>query len=67
MLVSTVMSEGEAKKRTVNGVPRSLLLRPEQDGRLNRLLEAVEMNRNEFVKLCADKMTPNDVRDLQKR
>ncbi len=68
MLVSTVMSDGKArKKRTVNGIPRSLLLTKQQDERLNKLLAAVGMNRNEFVKLCASKMTPDDVQMLVDR
>lgn len=50
-----------------NRIYRSLLFTREQDRRMNRLLEAVDMNRNALVRLVAEKMTPDDVDMLRKR
>lgn len=58
----------EAKRRkTVNGVSRSLLLPKQLDERLNRLCEATGHNRNSLVKLVAAKMRPSDVQALEER
>ena len=50
-----------------NGIHRTVLLTPAQDARLNRLLEATGLNRNAFVRLCVEKLTPTDVDELQRR
>lgn len=58
----------EAKRRkTVNGVSRSLLLPKQLDERLNRLCEATGHNRNSLVKLFAAKAKPSDVQELERR
>lgn len=50
-----------------NGIHRSILLTKEQDDRLNRLLVATGMNRNAFVRLCIEQLTPDVVREMQRR
>lgn len=67
MLAFSVMSDGEVrpKKRTVNGVTRSLLLTKPQDERLNRLVGAFPgLNRNQLVRLVAEKARPEDIQML---
>lgn len=59
-------AEGKRKK-TVNGVTRSLLLPKPIDDRLNRLCEATGENRNSLVKLVAETMTPTDVEVFRAR
>lgn len=56
-----------ARKKTVNGITRSLLLTQEQDRRLEWLCQETEMNRNALVRLVAEQMTPREVRELAAR
>lgn len=51
----------ETKSRTRTGIVRTVLLRPEQDEALNRLLEEIGMNRNQLVRLIAEKATWSDI------
>lgn len=58
--------------KTQTGKIRSVLLTEAQDDRLeNKLLPALAglgvQNRNQFFRLCAEKMTPSDVRTLLER
>lgn len=55
------------RKKTVNGVTRSLLLTKEQDDRLDWLCQETELNRNALVRLVAEQMTPREVRVLADR
>jgi len=59
------------RTKTVNGQTRSVIFTQEQDDRLNRLIEAAGdygvKNRNQLLRLVADKMTPSDVRSLVDR
>ncbi len=50
-----------------NGIHRSVLLTKEQDDRLNRLLAATGMNRNAFVRLCIEQLTPAQIAEMQRR
>lgn len=52
-------------KRT--GKNRSVLLRPEQDDALTRLIEETGINRNQIFRLVATRMTPLDVTELLTR
>lgn len=40
------------------------MLTPERDERLNRLCEALEMNRNRLISEIAEKATPNQLREI---
>lgn len=60
-------AEPSKRRKTVNGVTRSLLLPRNLDERLNKLCEATGHNRNSLVKLFAAKMKPSDVRELERR
>lgn len=57
----------DGRKKTVNGVHRTLLLTKDQDERLERLLAATGMNRNAFFRLCVERLSPRDVADLRAR
>jgi hypothetical protein len=57
----------EKPKKLVHGVSRSLLLTQEQDARLEKLLAATGLNRNQFVRICAEKMKPSDMDKLRDR
>lgn len=60
-------AEPSKRRKTVNGVTRSLLLPRNLDERLNKLCEATGHNRNSLVKLFAAKMKPSDVQALEER
>lgn len=57
------------RKPRLTGVHRNVVLRPHQDERLNRLIEesGVVANRNQLVRLIADKATPADLRQFARR
>ena len=61
------MSEKPKRKKTVTGIHRTVVLRPEMDERLSKLLSATGLNRNELFRLVATRMTPKDVAELQGR
>lgn len=61
------MSEKPKRKKTVTGIHRTVVLRPEMDVRLTKLLEATGLNRNELFRLVACRMNPKDVEELQGR
>lgn len=50
-----------------NGKTRSILLTPDQDARMDRLIGDTGLNRNKLVRLMAEKMTPEDVKELNGR
>lgn len=56
---------GQTKGKT--GKVRSVVLTPAQEERKDRLLAATGLNLNQFVRLCIEHLTPDDVRQLQNR
>jgi hypothetical protein len=48
-------------------VYRHINLRPEDDDRLEQLVEASGLNRNQFIKMLIRALTENDVAALQRR
>ena len=56
---------GQTKGKT--GTVRSVVFTPEQEARKDRLLEATGLNLNQFVRLCVEKLSPDDIRQLQTR
>jgi hypothetical protein len=57
----------ETKCRTRTGIVRTVLLRPEQDAALERLIADVGLNRNQLVRLIAEKARPEDIQALINR
>lgn len=49
------------------GKVRSVVLTPSQEERKDLLLAASGLNLNQFVRLCIDKLTPDDIKLLQQR
>lgn len=56
---------GNVKGKT--GTVRSVNLTPDQESRKDRLLAETGLNLNQLVRLCVEKLTPEDVRSLQAR
>jgi hypothetical protein len=56
---------GTTKGKT--GTVRSVVFRPEQEARKDKLLAETGLNWNQFARLCVEALTPDDVRQLQQR
>lgn len=56
-----------AQQTGKTGKVRSVVLTPAHEERKERLLAATGLNFNEFVRLCIERLTPDDVRQLKQR
>jgi hypothetical protein len=56
---------GQVKGKT--GTVRSVVFTPAQEERKAKLLAATGLNWNQFARLCVEKLSPEDVRELQQR
>ena len=57
----------QAAKRTRTGRVRTVLLTPDQDARLNMLCSETGINRNQIVRMVAEKLTVTDVMEIVDR
>lgn len=56
---------GQTKGKT--GTVRSVVFTPSQEARKDKLLAETGLNLNQLLRLAVEKLTPDDVRQLQER
>lgn len=56
-----------AQQKGKTGTVRSVVFRPDQEARKDRLLAETGLNLNQLLRLCIDKLTPTDIEELQRR